>query len=136
MRVRCIHPGHELNITLNKVYDVIEEQDTFYKITSDTGARQCYLKFRFEEVKSEPLVSILHPYTILIWDKKLGFRPIQAFSLPEYVYYYCTEHMDDERIMYVFTPAGCMFTRNFILTLGKKEWIKINQDWRAENTIN
>lgn len=61
-KVRCIENSHFVDklITIGKEYEVISEDKFFYKIVSNTGAINRFLKCRFEKVTSDPIPTTLN----------------------------------------------------------------------------
>ena len=53
MKVRCIDIGIMEEITLGKIYNVIDIDDSFYIIINDVGRRTLYYYNRFIPLKKE-----------------------------------------------------------------------------------
>ena len=69
---RIIHKQvSTLILTQNKIYEVIEEVDSYYVILNDKGRKQVFLKERFNDIDTErndKINNILTQYEIYPWN--------------------------------------------------------------------
>ena len=70
MKIKCIDNKNNTDyLTINKIYTVIEEYKTSYKIVDDENKMFCYSKYRFVKV---PEVNEVYESKILTIAKEIG----------------------------------------------------------------
>lgn len=62
MKVKAVAVEGAQNITVNRIYTVIEEKETAYVITNDIGRTGTYKKHRFEVVPEVRMVKVGQMY--------------------------------------------------------------------------
>ena len=77
MKVKCINAKNFKNLTLDKVYDVIENSEGFYLIVSNAGLTTKYSADYFEveeEIIQPQPKPVLPEYNIVITKKSTGLE--------------------------------------------------------------
>ena len=91
MKVKCIDNKNNTDyLTINKIYTVIEEYKTSYKIVDDENKMFCYSKCRFikvpevNEVYESEIVTIAKEIGQLVEKKDKDYNSAFAKTLKEY----------------------------------------------------
>ena len=91
MKVKCIdNKTVEEYLTINKIYSVIEEYKTSYKIIDDNDKMFCYSKYRFlkvpetNEVNESEIVNIAKEIGQLVEKKDKDYNSAFSKTLKEY----------------------------------------------------
>ena len=91
MQVKCIDNKNNTDyLTINKIYSVIEEYKTSYKIIDDNDKMFCYSKYRFlkvpetNEVNESEIVNIAKEIGQLVEKKDKDYNSAFSKTLKEY----------------------------------------------------
>ena len=91
MQVKCIDNKNNTDyLTINKIYSVIEEYKTSYKIVDDENKMFCYSKYRFikvpevNEVYESEIVTIANEIAELVEKKDKDYNSAFSKTLKEY----------------------------------------------------
>lgn len=91
MKVKCIDNKNNTDyLTINKIYSVIEEYKTSFKIVDDKNKMFCYSKYRFlkvpevNEVSESEIVTIAKEIAELVEKKDKDYNSAFSKTLKEY----------------------------------------------------
>ena len=91
MKVKCIDNKNNTDyLTINKIYSVIEEYKTSFKIVDDKNKMFCYSKYRFlkvpevNEVYESEIVTIAKEIAELVEKKDKDYNSAFSKTLKEY----------------------------------------------------
>ena len=91
MNVKCIdNKTNEEYLTINKIYPVLEEYNSSYKIVDDSNKNFCYSKYRFikvpevNEVNESEIVTIAKEIGQLVEKKDKDYNSAFSKTLKEY----------------------------------------------------
>lgn len=73
MKVKCVQKGSYGNhITTNKIYDVVEMDNIYYRIIDDSGNHSRYYRSRFAEVEESVMDNMFSTSEILVLKESLS----------------------------------------------------------------